>query len=512
MSRLTKTSLMLAFFFALDKGLAILRQILISREFGHNTVLLGQLDAFQCREQFARSSFCAHLRRSIRDCVHPCSYRYSTQKDRSAAWDLLSRIANLAFIFTAGLAVVMALLAGSLVGWELGIAPGFNIEQQVLVVQLMRLNLIATIIFSISGLAMAGLQADQHFFLPALAPILYNLGQIFGAVFLAPQTGTRLGPVQLPAYGMGIYGLVYGVILGSILHLVIQIPGLLRYGYRWAPVIGLNNPGVRQVLRLLGPRLLTMFFIQLTFLARDNLASRLEAGAVTALTYGWMIMQVPETLIGTAIGTAILPTLSEQVARKDWAAFRETLERAVRVLLTLTVPAAALLAAGIGPWIERVFGFNPQTSELLIQVTRVYLFGIIGHSILEVAVRAFYAQQEARLPLIASGLNALGYLVLGILFFQPWGAVGISLANTLAFTGEALLLLHWHNRRLKEPLDLGSSLLRTVLGSVIGGACVLVVLRFLPIPILVASLMAMAVGLVVCLPWIWHETRALLHL
>jgi len=512
MSRLTKTSLMLAFFFALDKGLAILRQILISREFGKNPVLLAQLDAFNAANNLPDLLFALISGGALGIAFIPVLTEYLTQKDRASAWELLSRIANLAFVVTAGLAVIIALLARSLVGWELGVAPGFNAAQQTLVVDLMRLNLIATIIFSISGLAMSGLQADQHFLLPALAPVMYNIGQIIGVLFLAPQHGIRLGSLQIPAPGMGIYGLVYGVIIGAILHLAIQIPGLFRYGYRWAPVLGLDNPGVKQVLRLLGPRLFTMSFIQFTFLARDNLASRLEPGAVTALTYGWMIMQVPETLIGTAIGTAILPTLSEQVARKDWAAFRDTFERAIRVLLMLTVPTAVILASGTGPWIERVFGFNPQTSDLLIQVTRVYLFGIIGHSIIEVAARAFYAQQEARLPLIASGLNALAYLVLGILFFQPWGTVGISLANTLAFSGEALLLLYWHNRRMRQPFNLRSSLLRTVLGSILAGGCVLLVLHVLPVPILVSSLIAMVAGLVVCLPWVWLETRTLLHL
>jgi putative peptidoglycan lipid II flippase len=503
---------MLALFFAFDKGLGILRQIIISRAFGTTPLLLSQLDAFNAANNLPDLLFALISGGALGIAFIPVLTEYLTQKDRSAAWRLLSSIANLAFLITAGVAVIIAILSRSLVGWQLGIAPGFNSEQQILVVQLMRLNLFATLVFSISGLAMAGLQADQHFFLPALAPILYNIGQIFGAVILAPQTGMRLGPVSLPGFGLGIYGLVYGVILGAALHLGIQIPGLLRYGYRWTPRIGLNDPGVRQVLRLMGPRVLTMFFIQFTFLARDNMASRLEAGAVTALTYGWMIMQVPETLIGTAIGTAILPTLSAQAASKDWKAFRDTLERAIQVMLALTIPTAAVLAAGLGPWIIRVFGFAPGTSQLVIQVTQVYLFGIIAHSLIEVAGRAFYAQQEARLPLLASALNALAYLLMGILFFQPWGAVGISLANTLSFTGEALLLLYWHNRRLKEPLQLRGSLLRTVLGSVVGMGCVVLILRFLPIPALVSSALAMLVGAAVCLPWIWKDTRALLHL
>ena len=101
----------------------------------------------------------------------------------------------------------------------------------------------------------------------------------------------------------------------------------------------------------MAPRLLTMGGIQIIVLARDNLASRLDqVGAVTSLTYGWMIMQVPETILGTAIATAMLPALSELAARGDWAEFRSTIERALRVLISLTIPIAAVMAAGFIRW------------------------------------------------------------------------------------------------------------------------------------------------------------------
>src|SRR5204862_3382855 len=127
--------------------------------------------------------------------------------------------------------------------------------------------------------------------------------------------------------------------IGAVLHLAIQIPALFKYHFRWTPALDLRHTGLLEALKLLAPRLLTMFGIQLIVIARDNLASRLgQAGSVTALTYGWMIMQVPETLIGTAIATAMLPTLAELAARADWAGFRSTIEHALRVLISLTIP------------------------------------------------------------------------------------------------------------------------------------------------------------------------------
>ena len=116
---------------------------------------------------------------------------------------------------TGSIAILIAIFAEPIVNAEIGIAPGFGAEQRQLLAELMRLNLIGTVIFSISGLVMASLQANQHFLFPALAPILYNVGQIFGAIFLVPRFGIR--------------GLVYGVILGAALHLLMQIPALYRY-------------------------------------------------------------------------------------------------------------------------------------------------------------------------------------------------------------------------------------------------------------------------------------------
>jgi putative peptidoglycan lipid II flippase len=114
----------------------------------------------------------------------PLLTEYLTTKDRAAAWDLFSRVANVGFLVTGSIAILIAIFAQQLVDAKLGIAPGFDEEQRKLLAELMRLNLIGTVIFSISGLVMASLQANQHFVLPAIAPSMYNVGQIIGAIFL----------------------------------------------------------------------------------------------------------------------------------------------------------------------------------------------------------------------------------------------------------------------------------------------------------------------------------------
>jgi putative peptidoglycan lipid II flippase len=368
-SRLTKISLLLAGFFLLDKVLAFVRQILIARQFG----LSEELDAFNVANNVPDLLFALISGGALAIAFIPVLSEVLTKSGQRPAWELFSRIANLAFLVTVALAILVAIFAGPLVKAEIGIAPGFTTDQQHLVIRLMRLNLIATILFSISGLVMAGLQANQHFLLPAMAPLFYNIGQIIGVTILSPEKGYSIGSVTFPALSLGVQGLVYGVILGAVLHLAIQIPGLVRYHFHWTPGIDLHNAEVKKVLRLMGPRLLTMFCIQLVFLIRDNLASRLAAGAVTSLTYGWMIQQVPETLIGTAIGTALLPTLSEHFSREDKQAFTDTIQKAVKVLIALTLPIAAILSLGLKPLLGLAFDFGETGTSLLNWVTAAFM-------------------------------------------------------------------------------------------------------------------------------------------
>lgn len=513
MSNLTRASIIVAFFFAIDKVLAFARLIVVARIFK----LTPEFSAFNIANNIPDLLFMLISGGALAMAFIPILTDTLTKEGQRQAWDLFSRVANLAFLVTAGLALVVALLAGPIVRSQIGVAPGFGPEQQELVIELMRLNLIATLVFSISGLVMASLQANQHFVLPAMAPLMYNVGQLFGALVLAPEEPVTFLPIALPAFGMGIQGLVYGVILGAVLHLGIQLPGLVRYKFRWIPSINLRDAAVRRVLVLLGPRVGTIFLIQLTFIARDNLASRLEQvqeGAVTALTYGWTLMQVPETLIGTAIGIAILPTLSELVARDEQEAFQGTLQRALQVILALTIPIAAVLMIGLRPLLAVVFDFGEAGTDLLMGCTRGFMIGLTGQCLKEVAVRAFYARRDAITPLITAGINLVVYIVLGTALYRPLGAPGISLVDSIAFTSEAFVLLLLLNRHLARKLTPGFTLLRALLAAGLGGAgaALLLALPAAASQPLVMGAAALALGGLLALPPIWKELRLLLRL
>jgi putative peptidoglycan lipid II flippase len=497
LSFVSRTSLLLAGFFFIDKILAFGRSLIIARRFS----LSAELDAFNVANNLPDLLFALISGGAFAMAFIPVLTEHITQKGRDDAWALFSRVANLAFVATASLAVVIALFADRIVRSQIGIAPGFGPEQQELVTQLMRFNLVATIIFSISGLVMAGLQANQHFLLPAMAPIMYNLGQIFGVFVLVPV--------------FGVYGLVYGVIIGALLHLGIQIPGLFKYKFHWTPDLTIKDEGVREVLRVVGPRLLTMLFIQLTFIARDNFASRLEqVGAISALTYGWMIMQVPETLIGTAIATALLPTLSQLFTRKEAIVFRDTVERAVRVVIAITIPVAALLIVGLPSLISFAFGFNQGDTEMLTRTAQVYMLVLTGYALQEILARTFYSRLEAVVPLRGVIIRFIIYLAIGasvVAFFPQWGAAGIALAE-LSLTVEAVFMLVWLNRRVEPPVKAWGAVVRGGSAALIGGAAAYGLVMWLPIPGAMAALVAMAIGLLAGIPFILPYLRLMLRL
>jgi putative peptidoglycan lipid II flippase len=498
LSFLARTSLLIAVFFFIDKILAFVRIGIISRQFADSVELL---DTFNAANNLPDVLFALISGGALAMAFIPLMSEYLTTRGRAAAWDLFSRVANLAFLVTGSIAIVVAIFSEPIVNAELGIAPGFGAEQRTLLAELMRLNLIGTIIFSISGLVMASLQANQHFLLPALAPTMYNIGQILGAIFLVPL--------------YGIHGLVYGVILGAALHLLVQVPGLLRYEFKWTPALDLRHSGLLEALRLLAPRLLTMLGIQLIVIARDNLASRLDqVGAVTSLTYGWMIMQVPETLIGTAIATAMLPTLAEFAARAEWKGFHLAVEKALRVIISLTLPVAAVMAAGINPLVRAAFGFDEATSTLVTWTTRAYLLTLTGYCIQEIAARSFYARKEPMFPLYAVILRLalfIGIGILGVTSFRQIGAPMIAFAE-IALLIEAIVLFTWLARRLGEPLRVWNAVARGLLAAVLGGVTAYLLALYVPGSAILTALLGMVVGGLIVLPLIWSEIRLLLKL
>jgi putative peptidoglycan lipid II flippase len=494
MSKLFRASFLLTVFFGLNKGIALVRQYLTAQQFG----LSPQMDAFNVANNVPDLLFSLISGSALALAFIPVLTEYLDKKGEKETWQLFSQIANLVFLSTGVLAAIAFVLAPVWVSSPFGIAPGFPPEQQQLTVSLMRINLIGTLIFSISGLLTAALQAHKHFLLPALSPIMHNVGLLIGLFFFA-QSQVVIGPITLPGLGLGIFGLEYGVILGALLHLTIQLPAAFTFKFRWQPLVSLKDPGVMRVLQLMGPRILTVLLIQAIFFTRDNFASRMESGAISALTYGFFLMQVPETLIGTAIGTALLPTLSDYAAEKQKEAFTRTLTATIKIIFASTVMITVLAFLSLDTFLGLVFDLEPAKLELLSWTTKMFFLGLTAHSLLEVTSRAFYAVQNTRTPFWLTIGRVAVFVVSAFFFSASFGAPGLAIADSLAVStivGSMLFLLH---RSMPKLLDVKGTIARTAVATIITIIIFSLTNNFSPLPGMISVILAGAVSSLIAL-------------
>lgn len=416
--------------FLVSKVTGILDDLILAKIIGPGP----QLDAYYAAFGLPDLLFTLIAGGALAAAFIPMFSGFLAREDRSGAWRLASAVINTAFLAASIASLGLAVFAPVIVSQTVG--SGFTSEQQQLTSNLMRVILISTVLFSVSGIVMSALQANQHFFLTALAPIMYNLGILGGVIFLGPK--------------LGVWGPAIGVVTGALLHLLVQVPGLIKYKAKWSPRLGWRDPDLRRVIRLLLPRVAGMGVVQLAAIITTSLASHLSAGSVTALSYGWRVMQLPETLIATAIATAAFPTLSEFAARGDLDRLRGTLVSTLRAILALTIPATIGLLIFGRLAVQLLFERGEFTSESTTLVTwavQGYALGLIGHSMLEVGARTFYAQQDTRTPLIV----AAGAMIIGIsasvVLRDVLGVGGLALANSIGVTVEVSALLILLRRR-----------------------------------------------------------------
>jgi putative peptidoglycan lipid II flippase len=420
--------------FLLSNVTGLIRQILVAQTFGTDRVL----DAFTAAARFPDILFNLVAGGALASAFIPTFTGFLVRDDRAGAWRLAS---GLMVLIAAGLALVSALSA-LFAPWVVGvIAPGLAGEQRVLAESLLRVLLISPAIFGVSGLLMGILNVHQHFLLPALAPTCYWLGMIFGLLAWTP--------------GMGIYGLAWGAVLGSMLHLAVQIPALWRLPYvRFSFTLGLDNPAVREVAVLMGPRLLGVAAVQLNFLVSTALATY-RLGGASALDYAWRVFTMPQVVIAQAIAIAALPAFAAMVARGEFKAMRASLADTVRLILFLALPATIglwMLGDSIVALLFERGRFDAASTGLVTSALMLFTFGLVSHSIVEILSRSYYALKDTWTPVWVGAAAMALNTVINFPLAAGLGHSGLALANTLATTLE-MFMLAWLLRRRLAGLD-----------------------------------------------------------
>ncbi len=462
---LLRSSVLVAALFGLGKLTGLLRVRLVSGTFGTGS----EYDAFTAANQMPELFVTLISGGALAAAFIPVYSAYLTSKKLKESAQLANSTLTLVIAVLGGISAVGILLAPWITTNFL--VPGFTPEQQRLTAELMRIILVQTTLFGISGVLSSILNAHQHFALPALAPVALDVGYVFGLIFLVPE--------------MGIAGLAWGTVLGSVLHILIQVPALLRFKFRFRAEIVTRLAGVREVIWLMLPRAITLGAVQFADFVIINLASNPElgTGSVSGYFYGYQLMQLPETLLGTAIAIVVFPTMAELYNGGDLEGLKRVAMNALRIIWTLTIPASVGLVLLGQPAIALLLedgAFTAGSTRLVYSILLFFSFRIIAEASLEILARLFYAQHDTWTPMIVALLWLAINALLAILLVDHLGVRGLALASTIAFTVQSLILFLINRRRLGylQERQLLATAGRSLLGAAGMAAVILLVDQF----------------------------------
>lgn len=361
------------------------------------------------------------------------------KKDENEAFAVSSSVINLLLLLFAAVALVIFIFSYPITMVRTGGA--FTPTQVQVAANLTRLMLFAQFFFAISNFLTGILQSYQRFIVPAIAPILYNLGIVLG-VFLFGQH-------------IGIYAAGVGVILGACLHMVVQLPFVFRLGFKFSIRLNHKHPGVKEIFRLMPPRVLTLGVSELQNLALGFFATSIGNLSFVIIRLAIKLMTIPIRLFGVPISQASLPFLSEESDQKQLAQFRSLVTQSINQIAFLSMPASVLLLILRIPIVRLVFG--AQNFPWTVTVTTGKVLAIVAITIGiqamgQLMIRAFYALKDTMTPFIVVGVSAVTYLLVSWLcvFVFATSVMGIALATTLAAVVEASLFAIFLEKKVKQ--------------------------------------------------------------
>ena len=421
------------------------------------------------------------------------------------AWKTASTVINITMITFSFLSLAVILFTPQLL---LFIAPGLTTtpEKSSSIILLTRIMFVGQLFFALSIFSSALIQSTKRFLVPALAPMAYNLGIILGTVCLYPI--------------FGLVGLAYGVVAGTILHLLIQVPLVHHLGFIYQPIIDAKLPPVREISKMFVPRTLGLAVSQLSFTVDTALASLLSSTSVTILNLSQALQQVPIGLFGATIAQAALPTLSEEQAKESPANFVRTLLNSFHQILFLTMPVAVIFIILRIPIVRLAFGLGNTnlpwaTTVLTAKTLAFFSLGIVAQSLTNLLIRAFYALKDSVtvVKISAAGfiisIGASLFFVLG-LGFPIWALAASSATGDIITFGFLLLFL---SKLLSfNPKDLFLPAVKILIAGAVTGLALYIPLKLLDqlvfdttktIPLLVLTGSVSSLGLSVYLFLAW---------
>ncbi len=422
----------------LSRVLGFIRDVVFAREFAASAGMDAFLIAFKIpnfmRRLFAEGAF--------NQAFVPTLGEYKESRDKEAVKDLVQNVAGTLggwlFIIT-----LLGVIAAPIV--IMLFAPGYleqqNQSQYDLTVSLLRITFPYILFISLVAFAGGILNTYHQFAVPAFTPVLLNLVLISATYWIVPM-------MEEPVMGLAI-----GVFLAGLLQLLFQLPFLARLGFLTLPRWNPRHSGVKQILKLMLPAIFGASVAQINLLLDTIIASLLVTGSISWLYYSDRLMEFPLGILGVALATVILPSLSKQHAMQSREAFSNTLDKAIRWVIYLAIPSAVGLFMLAAPIITTLFGsekFLQSDIEMSAMSLMAYSFGLLGFVLVKVLLPGFFSRQDTKTPVRIGVIALLVNMVFNIVIVLPWywldypGAhAGLAIATSISAFTNAFLLYRW---------------------------------------------------------------------
>ena len=419
---LTAGSLLLAVSSLISRILGVYRDHLFAKYFG----VSESLDAYYAAFTIPDLLYALLIMSSISAIFLPMFQKYKVKENWDEAWKFTSSVLNTLVLFFAALAGVLTLGADVLVSFYV---PNFSAEQQELTASMIRIMMLSPLFFLFSSIMISVENAFQKFFAQALAPILYNVGIIVGVVYLSQS--------------FGIEGVAYGVVLGAILQMLIQIPFFLQTGFKWSCNF-LKGKQLREMAVHFWPRLLSVSITHVSLAANVVIAAMLTTGAVTLYNLSFNIQSFTYGMIAVSLSIPAFALLTQKAAEKDTKGFQMVLKNTFEKTLFWMLPANIGLYIVAEPLIKLLLEYGAFTAAdtlVLTHLVQIYAIGLMFTGVIILLVKAYLAMQKTWfVTFVGLGVLVVDILVSIVLAFQM-GVEGLVWGTVIAFVLKTIILI-----------------------------------------------------------------------
>jgi putative peptidoglycan lipid II flippase len=380
------------------------------------------------------------------------------QKDEKKAWEFTNNLLNCFLILLILICALLAIFTPFIINL---VAPGFSLGNKEITISLTRIMFLSPVLFGLSSIFSGILHYFNRFLVYSLAPILYNLGIIFGILFLVPP--------------FGLYGLAYGVILGAALHWILQIPAARSSGYKYSPLLNFKYPGLIKVFKLMIPRTIGAAAYHINLIVVTAIASTLTIGSIAIFNFSNNLQYFPIGLIGVSFAIAAFPVLSRAWASGLKEKFLETFSLTFRQILFLIIPISLLVFILRAQIVRLILGtgqFGWLETRLTAAALGIFCLGIFAAAFVPFLARVFYSFQDTKTPVIIGLVSMSFNVILCFLFvfllkfpnsFQEFlinilklqgikniAVIGLPLALSISGISQFSLLLLFLQKRIGE--------------------------------------------------------------